>query len=133
MRGAEGDVAISWDCFTTSWFAMTELSLNQYRAEVFKPAKLKLKLFLSSIGRGNLITLVLPVSAYLEIFGPPGYSKPRILAALSKHSPAASSNVAPIFLYFPLDLIKINSVCPPEAMRARAGYLIDCSVFNSTL
>ena len=40
----------------------------------------------------------LHASAIFEISGPPGYGSFKDLATLSKASPAASSNVFPIFL-----------------------------------
>ena len=59
--------------------------------------------------------------ASFEIIGPPGYPSPKILATLSKHSPAASSLVSPINLYFPISFIRISWVCPPETTKHIAG------------
>ena len=61
---------------------------------VFNPEKLKSS---SSIcGIGKLKRRGFPPRANLSIIGPPGYGMPKILADLSKASPAASSLVWPI-------------------------------------
>src|SRR3989338_8659081 len=87
----------------------------------FHPVNLKSKLFSLIIGRGNEIVFAFPFLANAEIFGPPGYSNPNNFATLSKHSPAASSRVAPNFSYTPWSVASNNSVCPPLTSKHSAG------------
>ena len=44
---------------------------------------------------------------------------PSIFAALSKVSPAASSKVELILVYFPYSITAIIGVCPPETKSRR--------------
>ena len=71
------------------------------------------------IGLGNLNILGFPDIAIFSIIGPPGNPIPRILAALSKVSPAASSKVELNLEYFPYSKIAIIWVCPPETRSKR--------------
>ncbi len=85
------------------------------------PLKLKSSESRSSMVRGKLQARGSPPSAAFWIRGPPGKPRLRMLATLSKASPAASSIVAPSTLMSSGLRTSSSEVCPPLTTRATAG------------